>query len=144
MSFYYKILTNALSDVIPAKMGKIGWVKDLDNEMIAQIMKSFDFREKEQKGMHATIKAIMKSCEFIQNDNDSIEFGYRCDIHKTWEEYSGYITGYLSDYCLFNNMRYTLEDYILCPVPVQEEMINIVYKAIAQEINDFLWEKFFE
>lgn len=93
--------------------------------------------------MHATIKAIMKTCEFIQNDNDSIEFTYSCDIHKTWKEYSAYITWYLSDYGLFSNMKYTLEDYILSPVPVQEEMINIVYKAIAQEINDFLWEKFF-
>lgn len=36
------------------------------------------------------------------------------------------------------------EDYLLYPVPVQEEMINIVYKAIAQEINDFLWKKFFK
>ena len=145
MTFYSELLENILCDVIPAKMGKIGWVKDLDNDMIAKIIKkSFDFREKEQKGMHATIKAIMKACEFIQHDNDSIEFTYSCDIHKTWEEYSGYITGYLSDYGLFSNMRYTLEDYLLYPVPVQEEMINIVYKAIAQEINDFLWKKFFK
>ena len=93
--------------------------------------------------MHATIKTIIKTCEFIENDNDSIEFTYSCDIHKTWEEYSGYITGYLSDYSLFDNMKYTLKDYLLSPVLVQEEMINIAYKAIAQEINKFLWEKFF-
>lgn len=145
MTFYSELLENILRNSIPAKMGKIGWAEKLVNEMILEIIKkSFDFREKEQKSMHATIKAIMKACEFIQNDSDSIEFVYRCDIHKTWEEYSGYITGYLSDYGLFSNMRYTLEDYLLYPVPVQEEMINIVYKAIAQEIDDFLWGKFFK
>lgn len=146
MTFYSELLENILGDVIPAKMGKIGWAEKLVNEMIAEIIdKSFDFREEGKGGMHNAARAVMRACEFIVNEEDDFpETRYSTGIYKIWEEYREYIIGYLSDYCLFSYMENTLEDYLLNPIHAEYEMINIVYRSIAKEVNDFLWEKFFE
>lgn len=146
MTFYPKILESVLCDAIPQKMGKIGWAQKLIDEMIGEIIdKSFDFREEGEMGMHNAARAVMRACEFIVNEEDDFpETRYSSGIYEIWEEYGEYIIGYLSDYCLFSYMENTLEDYLLNPIPAQYEMINIVYRSVAQEINDFLWEKFFE
>lgn len=71
MTFYSKLLENILSDSIPAKMGKIGWMEKLVSEMIAEIIdRSFDFREEGTTGMHNAAKAVMCTCEFIENEED--------------------------------------------------------------------------
>ena len=71
MTFYSKLLENILSDSIPAKMGKIGWMEKLVSEMIAEIIdRSFDFREEGTTGMHNAAKAVMRTCEFIENEED--------------------------------------------------------------------------
>ncbi len=41
-------------------------------------------------------------------------------------------------------MSNTLEDYLINPQPAKAEMINIIYRSVASEVNDFLWEKFFK
>lgn len=59
MTFYSELLENILGDVIPAKMGKIGWAEKLVNEMISEIIdRSFDFREEGETGMHNAIYRI--------------------------------------------------------------------------------------
>ena len=146
MTFYSELLENILSDSIPAKMGKIGWAGKLVNEMISEIIyRSFDFREEGETGMHNAIKAVMRTCEFIENEEDDFsETRYSSGIYEIWEEYREYIIGYLSDFCLFSHMNNTLEDYLINPIPAQAEMINIIFRSVASEVNDFLWEKFFE
>lgn len=146
MTFYSELLKSVLCDVIPEQMGKIGWPQKLVKEMIGEIVdKSFDFRKEEKADMHSAVKAVMRACECIENDGDDYpEARYSSGIYKIWEEYESYIAAYLSDNCLFDHMQYTLEDYLLTPKPVQAEMINIVYRAVANEINDYLWNKFFE
>lgn len=52
--------------------------------------------------------------------------------------------GYLSEFCLFSYMSNTLEDYLINPEPAKAEMINIIYRSVASEVNDFWWEKFFK
>lgn len=142
MTFYSKILESALFDVIPDKME---YGRNLVYEMVSEIIdKSFDFRKEGACSMHDTIKACMRACEFIENENISFsETEYSAGIDEIWRLFDCEITGYLSEYELFNYMDYTLEDYIINPVPVQAEMINIFYRAVANEVNDFLWEKFF-
>lgn len=146
MTFYSELLENILSNSILAKMGKIGWAGKLVNEMISEIIdRSFDFREEGETGMHNAIKAVMRTCEFIENEEDDFsETRYSSGIYEIWEEYREYITGYLSDFCLFSHMNNTLEDYLVNPIPAQAEMINIIFRSVASEINDFLWEKFFK
>lgn len=146
MTFYSKILDSVLCDAIPPKMGKIGWAQNLIDEMIGEIIdKSFDFREEGEMGMHNAARTVMRTCEFIVNEEDDFpETRYSSGIYEIWEEYREYIIGYLSDYCLFSYMENTLEDYLLNPIHAEYEMINIVYRSVAQEVNDFLWEKFFE
>lgn len=146
MTFYSKLLENILSDSIPAKMGKIGWMEKLVSEMIAEIIdRSFDFREEGTTGMHNAAKAVMCTCEFIENEEDEFsETRHSSGIHEIWDEYGEYIIGYLSEFCLFSYMSNTLEDYLINPEPAKAEMINIIYRSVASEVNDFLWEKFFK
>lgn len=146
MTFYSKLLENILSDSIPAKMGKIGWMEKLVSEMIAEIIdRSFDFREEGTTGMHNAAKAVMRTCEFIENEEDDFsETRYSSGIQEIWDEYGEYIIGYLSEFCLFSYMSNTLEDYLINPEPAKAEMINIIYRSVASEVNDFLWEKFFK
>lgn len=142
MTFYSEILESALCDVIPIK---IGYGRNLVYEMISEVVdKSFDFKKEKTCGMHATIESIMHACEFIENNE--IEFSeteYSAGIEEVWRLFDCEIAEYLSTYGLFSYMDYTLEDYIINPVPVRAEMINIFYRAVANEINDFLWETFF-
>ena len=43
----------------------------LVSEMIAEIIdRSFDFREEGTTGMHNAAKAVMHTCEFIENEED--------------------------------------------------------------------------
>lgn len=59
MAFYSELLENILADVIPAKMGKIGWVKDLDNDMIAKIIKKvLIFAKKNRKACMQQLKLL--------------------------------------------------------------------------------------
>lgn len=146
MTFYSELLENILSNSIPAKMGKIGWAEKLVSEMISEIIdRSFDFRKEGKAGMHNAVKAIMRTCEFIENEEDDFsETRYSSGICEIWEEYGEYIIGYLSEFCLFSYMNNTLEGYLINPIPAQAEMINIIYRSVANEVNDFLWEKFFQ
>lgn len=147
MTFYSKLLEKILGYSIPGIMGKFGWEGEkLVGEMISEIVdRSFDFREEGKAGMHNAIKAVMRTCEFIENEDDDFPGArYSSGIYEIWEEYGEYIIGYLSEFCLFSYMDYTLEDYMINPVPVKAEMINIFYRAVANEVNDFLWRKFFE
>ncbi len=147
MTFYSELLENILDFSIPERMGKFGYGgKKLVSDMISEIIdRSFDFRKEGETGMHNAIKAVMRTCEFIENEEDDFsEARYSSGIYEIWEEYGEYIIGYLSEFCLFSHMNNTLEDYLVNPIPAQAEMINIFYRAIANEVNDFLWKKFFK
>lgn len=146
MTFYSELLKSVLRNAIPPKMGDVELVKILVEEMIDEIIdKSFDFRDENPAGMHNAVKAVMKACEFIDGEEDDFpEARDSSEIDKMWEEYGRYIIEYMSNYCLFGYMKYGFEDYLLNPIPVKQEMINIFYRGVANEVNDFLWEKFFE
>lgn len=147
MTFYSELLENILDYSIPERMGKFGYGGEkLVSDMISEIIdRSFDFRKEGEAGMHNAVKAVMRTCEFIENEEDDFsEARYSSGIYEIWEEYGEYIIGYLSEFCLFSYMNNTLEDYLVNPIPAQAEMINIFYRAVANEVNDFLWEKFFK
>lgn len=72
MTFYSELLEKILGYSIPGIMGKFGWEGEkLVGEMISEIVdRSFDFREEGKAGMHNAIKAVMRTCEFIENEDD--------------------------------------------------------------------------
>lgn len=46
-------------------------MEKLVSEMIAEIIdRSFDFREEGTTGMHTAAKAVMRTCKFIENEED--------------------------------------------------------------------------
>lgn len=147
MTFYSELLENILDYSIPERMGKFGYGGGkLVSDMISEIIdRSFDFRKEGETGMHNAVKAVMRTCEFIENEEDDFsEARYSSGIYEIWGEYGEYIIGYLSEFCLFSYMNNTLEDYLVNPIPAQAEMINIFYRAVANKVNDFLWKKFFK
>lgn len=141
MTFYSELVKTILHDEI----GGMGFDRGLVNEMIDEIIDlSFDF--KDGNGMHAYIKAVCKKCENITSAGDDEYSGASSSgtTWETWTAWEGVIVRYLSDNDLFKYVEFTLEEYLTYETPVQVNMITIIYRDVANRINDFLWEKFFE